>query len=252
MPKFTYVEQVDNATSWDDVVSSCANYDDPNIIDMVVDSTREVYAGNALHEHDGAAFDEILYYWELLSALLYATLKLGRLSVVDIGGALGTTYRQNLKFLDEYIDKWIVVEQEKLVAAGKEEFSTEILSFEYDVKDLANSEINVALLSGSLGYVPDPYSLLADIEALETCTYLVLDRTSLLLEPDAETFVGRQVVNYPDYQTSYPAWLFAEREFLTRLEEKWELVERWDCQNELVLFEGSQPGGGLWVRKDRG
>ena len=67
---------------------------------------------------------------QFLSFLLYITNNENRLNVIDYGGSLGTSYFQNLKFLNQVDDfRWNIVEQEAFVKIGKEYFSNENLFF---------------------------------------------------------------------------------------------------------------------------
>ena len=91
-------------------------------------------------------FDEIQYSWPVLAGLLEAALmNEGRLNVLDFGGALGSSYYQNLKFLEEVKQiTWNIIEQEKFVECGKKEFETEELRFFYNIEDASqNGELNV-------------------------------------------------------------------------------------------------------------
>ena len=62
-------------------------------------------------------FDEIQYDWQLLASLMFIGNATKRLNVLDFGGALGTSYRQNKKFLDliRIEKKWAIIDQKKFI-----------------------------------------------------------------------------------------------------------------------------------------
>jgi putative methyltransferase (TIGR04325 family) len=125
---------------------------------------------------------------------------------MDVGGALGTSYRQNKWFLT-HIDKirWGVVEQENFVKAGQAEFQTDELRFfasvEACVEDL---QPNFLLLSGVLQYLDKPYDILSDLLSLDI-PFVCVDRTM------ARRFACDRLVvqSVPPtiYAASYPVWL---------------------------------------------
>jgi putative methyltransferase (TIGR04325 family) len=73
----------------------------------------------------------------------------GRLTVLDFGGSLGSTYFQNRKFLNFIGDlSWNIVEQPHFVKTGRLYFQNEILHFYYDVEECVKKENpNVLILS---------------------------------------------------------------------------------------------------------
>ena len=60
-----------------------------------------------MYERDSVIFDNIQYDWQLLSSILFISNIQKRLNVVDFGGALGTSYRQNSKYLDAISSWWV-------------------------------------------------------------------------------------------------------------------------------------------------
>ena len=71
-----------------------------DILDKVLAATLKVKQGQAVFERDSVLFDEIEYSWPLLAGLMWAAASNGgKLNVLDFGGALGSSYYQNRKFL---------------------------------------------------------------------------------------------------------------------------------------------------------
>ena len=195
--------------SWEEARAASTGYDDPAILQRVIAATRKVVSGEAAYERDSVSFDHVEYSVPLLACLLYAASRLGnRLNLVDIGGSLGSTYRQNRRFLSHLSElRWSIVEQPHFVAAGKAEFETEELRFYETIATCATaSSPRVALLSSVLPYIEKPYELLAAVfeGALEL---VIVERTPFFLERKSERVTVEHVP--PEiYPASYPAWFF--------------------------------------------
>ena len=124
------------------------------------------------------------------------------LHVLDFGGAFGSSYMQHRKILSALREcSWTVVEQERIVACGKTEFSTEILSFQDTLEQgFSAKPINVVLLSSVLQYLENPYELLEKIAALAPSA-IIIDRTPLALTGER---IAIQHVPRSIYSASYP------------------------------------------------
>ena len=70
-----------------------------SILQRVADSIQKVRRGEAAFERDGVAFPREDYRFPLLAALMYVAARERRLTVLDFGGSLGSTYFQNRKLL---------------------------------------------------------------------------------------------------------------------------------------------------------
>lgn len=115
--KFINYKQV---VSWKIARNNSIGYDAELIIEKVKLSTRSVVDGSFAYERDSMLFEEIQYSWQLLVGILIAAENCGVLNIIDYGGSLGSTYRQNKKFLDNLNCKirWKVVEQKYLLISG--------------------------------------------------------------------------------------------------------------------------------------
>jgi len=202
-----------NYTSWQAAQKDSTGYDSEKILQAVKTSLLKVKRGEAVYERDSVIFDEIQYSWPLLSGVLLAAVKLGAVRVLDFGGSLGSTYYQNIKFLDQIENvSWNVVEQRNFVDSGKKEFEDERLKFFYTVGECVQKEQpNVLLLSSVLQYIEKPYELLDDL--LENnFEYICIDRTPFNL--DERDDITLQVVHPDIYDGSYPCWLFDRNSFM--------------------------------------
>jgi len=170
-------------------------------------------------------FDRIQYSWPVTAGLMWAAAKNGgRLSVLDFGGALGSSYFQHRKFLAELDDvSWSVVEQEHFVQAGREHIQDDRLSF-YETIDLCVKvcKPNVILLSSSIQYLGEPYSIIDDLIATGANAFL-FDRT-----PFGDFEKDKILVQHvPDevYTASYPIRVFSESSLFPFVNNRLYLVE---------------------------
>ena len=228
-----------NYNSWQEAQDASTGYDDDTVLNKVKKALLKVKNGEATYERDSVIFDRVYYSWPLLSGLMLASSR--KLSVLDFGGSLGSTYYQNRKFLDELDEvRWSIVEQEHFVNVGKQEFEDEKLKF-YQTVDICLEEQNpnVLLFSSVLQYIENPYELLDNI-LLNEFEYIVIDRTSFSTKN--EDTIKVQTVPESIYKASYPCWFFDESSFLQFFINKgYRLVESFDgadSKGEEYYFKG--------------
>ena len=194
---------------WSSAAAAARGYDAANILDIQRAAMRKVRDGEAVYERDSVLFNEIEYFFPTLaSLLLIASRKANGLSVLDFGGALGSSYYQNRAMLS-HLERlsWHVVEQPHFVAAGVAEFQNDQLRFFPTLADsaAANSP-DVVLLSSVLQYLEDPFAFLGEVKALKP-DYILVDRTPVL-DAGRERIVVQTV--QPDiYDGTYACRLFA-------------------------------------------
>ena len=139
--------------TWEDASAASTGYGDASILAKVAEATLKVKRGEAAYERDSVLFDQIQYSWPLLAGLMWAAARSrSRLSVLDFGGALGSGYHQNRRFLDGLGEvRWGVVEQPHYVAAGRALFENEQLQF-FDTIDECEAKLrpNVIVLGSVL------------------------------------------------------------------------------------------------------
>lgn len=212
---------VDGFDSWQAATDRAGAYSESAILAQVQRATDEVVAGRAAFERDGVTFDQLEYRWPLAAALLWrAALASGRLSVLDFGGSLGSSYRQLARLLDGLDVSWGVVEQHDFVEAGRQYEDEHLRFFETIAQCTAAIDPSVALLSGVLQYLPDPHAILREI-AGSGVDAIVIDRTPVTgLDRDLPVV---QEVPATIYEASYPAWLLSTDLLLAALPD-WDLV----------------------------
>jgi putative methyltransferase (TIGR04325 family) len=202
-----------NYKSWQEAMQDCRGYDSPNILEKCKESVLKVKKGEAVYERDSVIFDEIHYSFPLLAGLQkVASEHNSKLSVIDFGGSLGSSYFQNKAFLSAVKQlTWSVIEQDKFVACGKENFEDDHLQFYYTIEEcLKNQMPNVLLLSGVLQCLDKPFEWIETFKKLDL-DYIIIDRTAFVAhESDILTV---QSVPLSIYEASYPCWFFNFEKF---------------------------------------
>lgn len=197
--------------TWEEANARCTGYDAGSILDKVLMAALKVKRGEAAFERDSVLFDEIKYTWPVLAGLMWAAARNGgKLNVLDFGGALGSSYFQNRKFLQTLSNvRWNVVEQAHYVDAGRAHIQDEYVNFYKTIEEyLSEHQPNVVLLSGVLQYLPDPYELLVHLLRTQPSVF-ILDRTCYLNQRNKQ-LIRIQHVPSSIYLASYPCRYFDE------------------------------------------
>lgn len=219
-----------NYTSWETAQQQATGYDSMIILERVKNSLLKVKSGEAVYERDSVLFDRIEYDWQVLAGLMWvAAQNKGKLSVLDFGGSLGSSFYQNRKFLsclDEL--EWSVVEQAHFIKEGIKHFEDSQLKFFNTCEQcIAQRHPNVILLSSVLSYIEKPFELLKYLSTFEI-EFMIIDRLPVVGGNSDQ--IKLQKVNPSIYPATYPAWFFSKSEFLKRIEEMFEVLEVYDCQ----------------------
>ncbi|MES2087671.1 MAG: methyltransferase, TIGR04325 family [Patescibacteria group bacterium] len=220
-------EYTGDFANWETAYKQSSGYDDGAVFEKVKKARLRVLSGEKKYERDSVVFDSVQYFWPLLSALLFAAAEeKGRLSVLDFGGSLGSTYFQNLSFLKNLPSlSWGVVEQKHFVEFGKKSVANPSLSFFETIEECATQlKPNVALFSSSIQYLERPYEILEKIKKLGL-PYLIFDRTTILdFEPDRITL---QTISKRIYDACFPTWFLSREKLISFLNDSYEHIEEW-------------------------
>ena len=215
--------------NWQAAEKDAKGYDDAAILQQVIAKMQLVVSGKAAYERDGVVFDEPTYPYPLIALLLRAaTENNNKLTVLDFGGSLGSTYYQCRSFLQGVCDlNWCVVEQSHFVEAGNKNFANDVLSFHDFIADsLEHHNPNVVLFSGVLQYLPEPFAILQ--EAISSkADYIVIDRNPFI--EYGKTMLSLQKIPKQIVEASYPVWLFNEQEFKQVFVEKYDEIASFDA-----------------------
>ncbi len=221
--------------NWDDAMTQCKGYDQSNIFEKTLASALEVKNGNKPFERDSVLFNRIVYSWPILASLNWAAAQdSGKLRVLDFGGALGTSYFQNKKFIDHLSEVcWHIVEQPNLAELGNKYLKDDTLSFSSNIeRGFRLFRPNFVLLSSVLQYIEDPFKVIANL-ANRDVSVIALDRTPFLKE-DQKTFIQKQSVPSQIYSASYPCYLFNENEIISAFRNYgYQLVESFHSLDKL-------------------
>jgi putative methyltransferase (TIGR04325 family) len=214
--------------SWEAASAHASGYDVREITERLVSATRKVVAGEAAYERDTVVFDHIEYSWPLLASLLQVAAERGSLRIVDFGGSLGSSWRQNKRYLQRLRVPlaWHVVEQAHLVELGRAEFSDEVLRFHHGIPQAAQGGADAVLFLSSLCYVREPAHFLREAAATPA-QFIIIDRLPTIA--GRQDRISVQYVSEPIYPASYPIRLFARDSLLSGLLKQWRLIESWDC-----------------------
>jgi putative methyltransferase (TIGR04325 family) len=214
--------------SWAEASKVSVGYNSDKILIKVAEATQTVLRGDAEFERDSVLFYEKEYQFHILTALLWIALNNNKhLSVLDFGGALGSTYIQNRVFLDKLNVNWNIVEQQNFVDAGKQLFQNGRLRFYNTVDEcMQHQSPQLVLLSSVLAYLPAPYELLDEIFKLNL-EYLILDKHPLIEAQNDRLTV--QTVPPSIYDASYPSWFFSKKKFYAFLSSKYDIVYEHNC-----------------------
>jgi putative methyltransferase (TIGR04325 family) len=203
--------------SWAEAQHVSSGYDRPAILQKVLVATQKVKNGEAVFERDSVIFDRVDYSWEVLSGLMWSAARdRGRLSVLDFGGSLGSSYFQNRVFLQGLPEvQWGVVEQPHFVTAGQQHIQTKTLRF-YDSAEACIAEIrpNVVLLSSVLQYLESYVPVVEQVASAGART-IIIDRTIVTVREESAIYV--QHVPESIYDASYPCRSIPERELVATL-----------------------------------
>ena len=210
--------------TWNEAADRCSGYEDHSILAKVLAATLEVKRGKAAYERDSVLFQEPDPNWPVAAALLWAAARArGRLAVLDLGGALGSSYFQNRPLLQGLPSvRWCVVEQAHFAAAGRTHVQDETLRFHETIGACAAEERpNAVLLSAVLQYLEDPRRVIDELLALAP-DVVIVDRTIVNDGRTDRFYIQRVPASI--YSASYPCRSLSEPGLLAALEDRYGLA----------------------------
>lgn len=212
--------------TWAEARAQSRGYGEAAGFERVVAAARAVRSGHAAWDRDGIVFAEPRLHEPLVGALRRVAAGCGgRLHLIDFGGGLGSTWWQHRQALQDLALRWRVVEQLRLVEAGRAEFTDAILSFHVDLAAaLAAGPADAILFSSVLPYVEYPHGLLD--RAVEVgIPHVILDRTPFIA--GGRDRLAVQVTPPELGGGSYPCRIFARSPLLARFSGRYDLVAEW-------------------------
>jgi putative methyltransferase (TIGR04325 family) len=221
-----------NYSSWELAEQMSEGYDSDNVIKKISKAAKLVFNGEAMYERDSVIFDRIEYSYPLLASLLFVAANSKSFKVIDFGGGLGTTYQQNRKFISKIknVCEWRIVEQEKLVAIGKSEFTNKILSFYKTIEEANKDGVDVVLFCCSICYVKNPYYFMEKVKVIKA-PYIIFERTPVTNEMK-DTFAVEHIPS-SIFKASYPIRNFNYNNIVKFFIDEYELIEEWVCDLQI-------------------
>ena len=222
--KFTgrNIQWIGDFQTFQEANSQAKGYNPDIYLPKLIETVKIVRDDEGKCERDSVLFDKITYPYPLLSNLfaIVSRLQVKSLYILDFGGSLGSLYFQNRKFLRTLPHfTWNILEQEKIIRAGKELFQTQELLFHSNIQE-AKSHIKpqdskILILSGVLQYLENPYQTLSKLIQEFKFDAILVDRTPF--SKDETHHIVLQKVPKEIYQTQYPCHLFSTKDFLENL-----------------------------------
>ena len=221
--------------TWNAAFKRSHGYNTQTILEKVKAATLKVKNGEAEYERDSVIFNKIEYSWPLLSALMWVTALNGKkISVLDFGGALGSSYFQNKKFLDTLdMVQWHVVEQKSFVECGREFIKDQRLDFFYSVDEAIreNGLPDVLLIACTLPYVEQPYIFLNELMQYQI-PYFILDNTPFNYTSKDRLTI--QTAHPSIYKASYPCWLLHYEKVIKVVKKNYEIIS--EHFNDSIIY----------------
>ncbi|MFM2268451.1 MAG: hypothetical protein RL757_1892 [Bacteroidota bacterium] len=235
-----------NYPTWQAATDDCKGYADDTIFQKVVAATRLVRDQKAAFERDGMAFQTPEADVDLLQVLKKChenNPDKTKLTVLDFGGALGSSFFQNKSFWKNEnieLENWVVVEQKHFVEIGKKEFEQDILKFEYDLETaIVEYSPDILLFNSVLQYLESPKMFFKIAESAKIPMIFIARTPSFSADCAEQSRVTKQIISPKIYAANYASWVFGN-DFWNDLRIKYQVVE----QKELLYgryLVGNEP-----------
>lgn len=211
--------------NWSDAYNECRGYEDEVILNTVIAAVDKVIKGEAAWERDGYLFYEQKYVYCICAAILKCAVQNNNrgVRILDIGGALGSTYLQNRRYLSDVRNlEYIVAEQEHFADYGHQNLEDGILSFIRSTDHWEEQEkFDIILLSASLQYISQYEEIISKIITAQP-HYIILDR---IIVGDRMR-ICREDVPECIYESSYPIWIFSEEQIENFFKSHYKMIEK--------------------------
>lgn len=240
--------------TFEDAKEKCNGYDEGHILQRIIETTGKVKNGEVAYERDGIIYDEVKNNFYLLSALLKISSRNGnKLTVIDFGGSLGTTYYQNIEHLSHLNSlNWCIVEQPNFVSAGKESFENEHIQFFNSMEDCLSKhpKPDLVLISGVLQYIPKPYDLLNKIQSYGI-PYLMLDLVGYNDKNEDRITVQNVPPVFYGIEATYPCTFFNRSKLESQLKNNYSKAFDFTSEEEkyYIGFKPFRYEGSFWQLK---
>jgi putative methyltransferase (TIGR04325 family) len=238
-------------SSFEEAKDRCTGYDEDHILIRIIDTTNKVKSGDAAYERDGIIYDDVNINHHLLNALLLISGRnKGKLTVLDFGGSLGTSYYQNIRFLSHLEElNWCIIEQPGFVSAGKRLFENEHVRFFNNVEECVAEypDIDFVLISSALQYLSQPYAILEKLQS-HGFPYLMIDLVGFNNKNKDRITIQHVPPIFYGIEASYPCTFFDKAKLKAQLEKNYVQVFEFisEHQKYYVELKPFQYEGSFW------
>ncbi|WP_156668081.1 methyltransferase, TIGR04325 family [Rhizobium bangladeshense] len=210
-------------TSFEEAARNAVGYDDPNAGAAAATRLAAMITGTNPVEIDGR-------FQQVHSALCIVRERIQkqRISVLDFGGGNGNYYFRLKDYFPEDCLDWTVVETQNMVQACAP-IGSDHVTYLTDIPD--GRQYDVALVSGTLQYLPDAYGRLDRI--MSAAKWMILTRLPVREALDDKFMV--QTVPSHIHNGSMPIQMFSDAKIRTAIKTRGRVEQTW----LVALDEGS-------------
>lgn len=224
--------------SWSEAASYVAGYDCDAIFKKACESALAVKRGEAAYDRDTVLFYEQKANYPLMMWLTIIAKNDGLDNIIDLGGAMGSTYFQNRQYLEMMgLDlMWYIKEQPHFVEFGKQELETKQLHFIYDWDEVVNGK-NVLICSSVLQFIDNWKEFIQQAIDATNPTYIIIERTPV----GEKERIWIEKVSEPIYNASYVQRIIKEED-LCGYFQTYQLMDEWKSlvDGDIWTKEGKQ------------
>jgi putative methyltransferase (TIGR04325 family) len=215
----------------------------------------KVKGGEVADFRDGEILQKPQFQFPMLSAMLrQAVINKGKLSVLDVGGMLGTSYFQFLRFSESAVDLlWCIVELDHNVKAGKRYLEDSSLKFHDSIASCI-AELrrvpDVALLSGVLQNVESWREMLLEVRDVGA-PVIVIDRLTTAVT-DMPLLCLQKIERSCGNVTICPMHIIPQKEIDGLLSSKYRLLTTFRSSVDSPFLVGTLPVdyiGSIWLQR---
>ena len=231
----TYSETFFRSKDYQEAINKSSGYENSNLIEKLVENNKN---NPPWKEKEGNLYIEHRQL-ELCTALMWVICKnkYTDIKISDVGGGNGYLFFSSKKNIPGINWNWTVFESEKVAQAySKFEEESGIKWQSSNAQMKKNSD--VALFSCTLQYLESPLEVLKKYAMHHK--YLIITRVPFINE-DSHVITRQTFPDGGDYQqenTSWPAWFFSKKKFLTEIDKIGDIVYQWKTPSEVLLFKG--------------
>jgi len=219
-----------NYSTFEEALSDATGYESDDIIDKTIKRGNE-----AIEQKEISIVSNI----QLIASMFVCLnqLQKEKVNILDFGGATGGHYKLIKQFISNEVKlNYTVCETQALVRKAMKIFASDELSFVDDIKKI-NIKPDIVLSSGTLQYLAEPIKVYEEFFKLEP-KFIVISRFPTIENERDQLTV--QHVPKDVYNGTYPCWFFSRKKWEDILNKRYEILLKWNPQNDFVYYEGEK------------